>query len=75
VGRDPGRLPTGTVAADTVGELFAAGADDYVAKPFAGPELAARVGTGADDARGLLGAVLERLRRTRARTAAATACP
>lgn len=28
---------------DTVGVVFAAGADDFVAKPFAGPELLARV--------------------------------
>jgi diguanylate cyclase (GGDEF)-like protein len=34
---------TGHSDADTVSELFAAGADDYVSKPVVGPELLARV--------------------------------
>jgi CheY-like chemotaxis protein len=42
---------TAAVAADAVGELFTAGADDYVAKPFAGPELVARIGNRLDRAR------------------------
>jgi DNA-binding response OmpR family regulator/HPt (histidine-containing phosphotransfer) domain-containing protein len=42
---------TGSSAPETVAELFAAGADDYVAKPFAGPELVARIGNRLERAR------------------------
>ena len=34
---------TGRVDADTIERVFAAGADDFVAKPFVGPELLARI--------------------------------
>ncbi|MBB4634865.1 response regulator [Longimicrobium terrae] len=34
---------TSRTDADTVARVFAAGADDFVAKPFVGPELAARI--------------------------------
>jgi DNA-binding response OmpR family regulator len=49
---------TGAVAPDAVGELFAAGGDDCVGKPFAGPELAARVGNRLDRARLLRAATM-----------------
>ncbi|MEA2270503.1 MAG: hypothetical protein QOC64_3113, partial [Solirubrobacteraceae bacterium] len=60
-GATPILFLTGGNAPATVGELFAAGADDYVAKPFHGPELAARVGN--------------RLERTRLLRAARTTDP
>ena len=34
---------TARTDAETIGRLFAAGADDYVAKPFVGPELVTRI--------------------------------
>ena len=42
---------TGRSSPPIVAELFAAGADDYVPKPFAGPELVARVGNRLERAR------------------------
>jgi DNA-binding response OmpR family regulator len=49
---------TGALAPEAIGELFAAGADDYVGKPFAGPELAVRVGNRLDRARLLRAATM-----------------
>jgi diguanylate cyclase (GGDEF)-like protein len=42
---------TGSIDADDVHEVFAAGADDYVPKPIVGPELVARIGSRLDRAR------------------------
>ena len=43
---------TARTEAETVYRVFAAGADDYVAKPFVGPELVARIRNHLRRARG-----------------------
>ena len=43
---------TARIEAETVYRVFAAGADDYVAKPFVGPELIARIRNRLDRPRG-----------------------
>jgi DNA-binding response OmpR family regulator len=51
-----GRLPvvflTARADADTLLRVFAAGADDYLTKPFVGPELSVRIRARLERARG-----------------------